>query len=64
MDLNELHFRHQIALMRSAQTRSRHEREWHALAANGFASRIDVIQRHGGALAAPLLSDPSVRAAA
>lgn len=54
MDLNELYFRHQIALMRAAGTRSRHERERQHLAADGFASRISTIQRRNGAGAAPL----------
>jgi hypothetical protein len=54
MDLNELHFRHQIALMRAACTRSRGERDRQNVAADGYASRIGLIQRRGGALAAPL----------
>ena len=58
MDLNELHFRHQIALMRAARTSSRGECVRHADDAKGFASRIGTIQRLAGALAAPLLSAP------
>lgn len=54
MDLNELYFRHQIALMRASGTRSKGERERQHLAADGFASRITTIQRRGGALVAPL----------
>jgi|GEM_PF-1429425 hypothetical protein len=58
MDLNELHFRHQIALMRAGGTRSRGERDRQVLAADGFASRIGLIQKRGGALAAPLHANP------
>ncbi|MGE3690127.1 MAG: hypothetical protein AB7F98_01960 [Novosphingobium sp.] len=54
MDLNELFFRHQIALMRAAGTRSKGERERQNVAADTFASRIGLIQRRSGALAAPL----------
>lgn len=54
MDLNELHFRHQIALMRGAGTTSASRRAHHAASAAGLAARIGVIQRRGGALAAPL----------
>ncbi len=58
MDLNELHFRHQIALMRAARTRSQGEHARHASAAEGFAGRIGLIQHRSGALAARLLSAP------
>lgn len=54
MDLNELHFRHQIALMRSARSSSRRDCQHHARAAAGYAARIGLIQRRNGALAAPL----------
>ena len=64
MDLNELYFRHQVALMRAAFTRSHGERERQHLAADGFASRIGLIQRRGGALAAPLLAVSCAGAAA
>lgn len=58
MDLNELHFCHQIALMRAARTRSRGEHARQTSAAEGFAGRIGLIQHRGGALAAPLLATP------
>lgn len=56
MDLNELHFRHQIALMRAGSTASRSEHSLQAQAAGIIASRIGLIQQRGGALAAPLLA--------
>ena len=59
MDLNELHFAHQIALMRAARTASRSERERQSDAAGTFAARIGLIQQRGGALAAPLLAVPA-----
>ncbi len=58
MDLNELHFRHQIALMRAAATTCRAECARLATAAEAFASSIGLIQQRGGALAAPLLAAP------
>jgi hypothetical protein len=64
MDLNELHFRHQIALMRAGRTSSSGERDRQVLAADGFASRIGLIQKRGGALAAPLPTAPFARIAA
>ncbi len=64
MDLNELHFRHQIALMRAAGTTSRSECARLATAAAAFASSIGLIQQRGGALAAPLLAVPCGASAA
>ena len=49
MDLNELFFRHQIALMRLAGARSALERECYAAEASHFAQCISTIQRRLGA---------------
>lgn len=54
MDLNELFFRHQIALMRAGSAGEQGEKHRHAAVANGFAARIGALQLRLGAPAAPL----------
>ena len=49
MDLNELFFRHQIALMRLSAARSSLEREYYEAEASQFARCIATIQRRLGA---------------
>lgn len=57
MDLNELFFRHQIALIRAAGAEDCGERHrFHGLA-DGIASRIGTLQDSLGAIATPLLRD-------
>ncbi len=56
MDLNELHFRHQLSLMHAAGSAAGGDRARHNAAADCLAERIGTIQRGGGALAAPLLA--------
>lgn len=58
MDLNELHFRHQLSLMHAAGSALGGERSRHSAAADSLAERIGSIQRGCGALAAPLLPAP------
>ena len=58
MDLNELHFRHQLSLMHAAGSAAGGERSRHNAAADCLAERIGSIQRDVGALAAPLLPAP------
>lgn len=54
MDLNELFFRHQIALMRAGSAGERGEKHRHAVVADGIATRIGALQLRLGAPAAPL----------
>jgi hypothetical protein len=54
MDLNELFFRHQMALMRADRSGDRDMRSRLHAQADGLASRIGAIQRQLGAPAALL----------
>lgn len=65
MDLNELFFRHQIALMREAGTDNRGERRRFRGIADGFAARIGTLQHSLGARATPIApATPITKAAA
>lgn len=54
MDLNELFFRHQIAVMRADRAGNRGERCRLGVQADDLASRIGVLQHHLGASSSPL----------
>jgi hypothetical protein len=63
MDLNELFFRHQIALMRGSRTADEGERRRLRAQADCFAGRIGTLQRSLGAgapLAPPLTTAPAL----
>ncbi len=57
MDLNELFFRHQIALMRLADARTGPERECHEAEVDRFARRIATVQRNCGARGAKSMQE-------
>lgn len=57
MDLNELFFRHQIALMRADRADDCADRRRLSGMADGFAARIDTLQRSLGAPGTPLAQD-------